>query len=164
MNFYESIVVDYLRSDRGIFVNTEFCIQLNPADNPDNSGPHWYCDAVAVDFPTHCIFLCEISYSKGLGDLVKRLRGWHQDWGLVGEALGRDSTIPTGWLIRSWFFVPEELVPLLLRRLDQIGGGESLKFTPRITTLEMVQPWRYRSWNRRGEATKPETIPEIMRT
>jgi hypothetical protein len=50
MNYYESVVVDYLRADRAIFVNTECCIQLNEAVNPDNSGPHWYCDAVAVDF------------------------------------------------------------------------------------------------------------------
>lgn len=48
MNYYESVVVDYLRADRALFVNTECCIQLNESDNPDTSGPHWYCDAVVV--------------------------------------------------------------------------------------------------------------------
>jgi hypothetical protein len=59
MNYYESVVMDYLRSDRAIFVNAECCIQLNQADNPDTSGPHWCCDAVVSDFRGCCIFLCE---------------------------------------------------------------------------------------------------------
>ena len=29
MDNYESVVMDYLRADRAIFVNTEFCIQVN---------------------------------------------------------------------------------------------------------------------------------------
>jgi hypothetical protein len=33
---------------------------------------------------------------------------------------------------------------------------------PRITTLEMVQPWKFRSWNRIGEAAKPASIPAEM--
>lgn len=163
MNYYESVVVDYLRSDRRIFVNTECCIQLNEADNPDNSGPHWYCDAVACDFAAKCTFLCEISYSKQLGDLTKRLRGWHDNWDLVCSALRRDSFIPPDWQVRAWLFVPEMLLPHLLQRLEKIGGVEhSLRFTPRITPLEMVQPWRYRSWNRVSEALKPDIIPQAM--
>jgi hypothetical protein len=69
VNFYESVVIDYLRSDRAVFVNTELCIQINAGDNPDTSGPHWYCDAVACDFKRRTVFLCEISYSKQLADL-----------------------------------------------------------------------------------------------
>jgi len=29
MNYYESVVIDYLRADRSVFVNTEYCIQIN---------------------------------------------------------------------------------------------------------------------------------------
>ncbi len=29
MDYYESIVVSYLRADRALFVNTECCIQLS---------------------------------------------------------------------------------------------------------------------------------------
>ena len=61
MDYYQGIVIDYLRADRAVFVNTECCIQLNESDNP--AQPHWYCDAVAVDFRCRRIFLCEISYS-----------------------------------------------------------------------------------------------------
>ncbi|HYP57810.1 MAG TPA: hypothetical protein VEQ35_05945 [Beijerinckia sp.] len=163
MNHYENVVIDYLRSDRAVFVNTECCIQLNQGDNPDTSGPHWYCDAVASDFRTQTVFLCEISYSKQLADLTKRLKGWHESWDLVRLALKRDSFLPENWPARPWLFVPESLLPLLFKRLVQIGGAiDRLNYVPRITPLEMVQPWRYRSWNRIGEAAKPDTIPAAM--
>jgi hypothetical protein len=56
----------------------------------------------------------------------------------------------------------EENLDFLLKALGHIGKGEALKFTPRITTLEMVQPWRYASWNRVGEKAKPVVVPEAM--
>jgi hypothetical protein len=164
MNYYENVVIDYLRADRAIFVNTECCIQLNQAENPDTSGPHWYCDAVALDLRAKTVFLCEISYSSQLTDLAKRLKGWHDHWGLVCQALKRDSFLSDDWAVfRPWLFVPEEFIPLILDRLKQIGGAESLKYVPLITPLEMVQPWKYRSWNRIGEAAKPPSIPLEMR-
>ena len=91
MDYYESVMIHYLRSDRAIFVNPECCIQLNPADNPDKSGSHWYCDAVAADFRNKTIFLCEVSYSKGLSSLTKRLREWHDHWEGLCVALTRES-------------------------------------------------------------------------
>jgi hypothetical protein len=162
MDYYETVMTHYLRSDRAIFVNTECCIQLNESDNPDTSGPHWYCDAVAVDFRSKAVFLCEISYSKGLPSLTKRLKGWHDDWAKVCYALTRDSYFDKSWPVRPWLFVPEQFVPLLLRRFDEIRTGQALKFSPRITPLEMIQPWQYQSWNRIGEMKKPDIVPKEM--
>ena len=107
--------------------------------------------------------MCEISYSKGLPTLSKRLREWHDDWVKVCYALTRDSFLNEDWPVRPWLFVPEQLVPLLLRRLEEIGAGEPLKFSPRITTLEKIQPWQYQSWNRTSELDKPVIVPEAMR-
>jgi hypothetical protein len=162
MDYYQGVVIEYLRSDRAVFVNTECCIQMDQGDNPDD-GVHWYCDAVACDFGTKQVFLCEVSYGKQLSSLAKRLRGWNESWDLVRAALWRDSQVPVDWEIRPWLFVPETLLPTLLKRIEQIATVEiPLRFKPRITTLEMVQPWRYRSWNRVGEAEKTQ-IPEAMR-
>jgi hypothetical protein len=85
MDFYEGVVTTYLRANRALFVNTECCIQINEADNPDSSGPHWYCDAVAADFRSKTVFLCEISYGARLSDLTKRLKGWHGNSSSVGD-------------------------------------------------------------------------------
>jgi hypothetical protein len=164
MSFYEEIVIDYLRADRAIFVNTNCCIQLNEADNPDSSGPHWYCDAIATDFRARSVFLCEISYSNSLEAMIKRLKAWHDSWPLLCVALGRDSFLPAEWPVRPWLFVPEHLLSRLVARIGQIAGTSPLRFAPRITPLEMVQPWRYRSWHRIGELEKPAIIPEAMRS
>jgi hypothetical protein len=164
LDYFENVVVNYLRSDRSIFVNTETCIQVNKSDNPDASGPHWYCDAVALDLRKKTIFLCEISYSKGLASLTKRLREWHLNWEGIRAALARDSSVEKDWPIRPWLFVPLNDVRMLLKRLEKIGDGSSPTFYPRITPLEMTLPWCFgHSWNREGEKTKPDFIPKTMR-
>lgn len=169
MNYHETVVIDYLRADRALFVNTQCCIQLNQSANPDTSGPHWYCDAVAADFRNKCIFLCEISYARHLSDLIKRLESWNLNWSGVCSALVRDSFLPREWPVRPWLFVPDHLVQFLLVKLNEMKLTASLNFVPRITTLEKVQPWEphphgYCSWNRVGEAEKPEIVPVEMRT
>lgn len=161
MSFYQNVVIEYLRADRALFVNTECCLQLNSGDNPDTSGPHWYCDATTVDLRAQIVFLCEISYSATLDALVKRLSGWHEHWDGVVAALRRDCYVPAAWPARPWLFVHEEAISVLLKRLSQIAPN--LAFRPRITPLEFVQPWRYCSWNRVGEQTKPDVIPADMR-
>jgi hypothetical protein len=160
MDYYQSVVMDYIRADRATFVNTETCIQLNPG-NPDTSGLHWYCDAVVTDFRDRRIFLTEISFSKQLSDLAQRLRGWAANCDGVCAALARDSCLPIEWPVRPWLFVPEDRLPQLCKVLGSTGAEGH--FVPRVTTLEMVQPWRYRSWDRVGEAPKPDAVPAEMR-
>lgn len=159
MNFYENVVIDYLRADRALFINSQCCIQINDALNPDASGPHWYSDAIGVDFRNNSIFLCEISYGAQLADLTKRLRAWNENWDGVKAALARDCKVPVSWPVRPWLFIPEGAIPVLLKRLDQIDKQSGLRFAPKVTPLEMVQPWKYRSWNRIGEAEKPGLLP-----
>ncbi len=162
MDYYQAVVSEYLAADRALFINTECCIQLNEGGNPDTSGPHWYADAVVCDFRDSTIFLCEISYSQSLAPLVKRLSAWAQSWDLLHLALVRDCRLPAHWPVRPWLFVPEKLIPLLLKRLKIVSAVEEPPFVPRITPLEMVQPWLYKSWNRVGEGDKPTSIPLAM--
>ena len=150
MNYYESVVVEYLRADRAVFVNTEYCIQLNANENPDTSGPHWYCDAVALDFRSKTIFLCEISYAVNLQHLLKRLRAWNENWQLICSAIARDSCFClTDWTVRPWLFIPEKEEAALVLRLQKIANGKTLAFDYHVTHLEIVQPWRYSSYNRK---------------
>ena len=165
MDYYENVVIEYLRADRTLFVNTECCIQINVGENPDTTGPHWYCDAVVADFRSEQIFLCEISYANQLSGLNKRLKDWDLYWAGVRQALVRDNCLPGHWPVRPWLFVPEELVPKLLSRVEKIRADSTKSGNlpdPKITTLEMAQPWKYRSWNRSGESKKPELIPATM--
>lgn len=151
MDYFQGVVTEFLRADRAIFVNTEYCIQLNPGANPDTSGPHWYCDAVAVNHRSQTIFLCEITYAKSLSALQTRLTDWAGHWDRVKAALVRDSALPAEWQVQPWLFVPESLLPSLeskVERIPNIGNGSEYMPVPKITALESVLPWKYRSWNR----------------
>jgi hypothetical protein len=157
MDYYQSVVVDYLRADRALFINTEYCIQLREG-NPDMCGPHshWYCDVVVVEFGSSAVFLGECSYAAGLQGLVERLKYWNENWQGVCDALARDSRLSPEWkwTVRPWLFVPRDFLGKLEEGLKRITGGEPLNFLPRVTSLEMVQPWKYSSYDRRGENMK----------
>jgi hypothetical protein len=68
-------------------------------------------------------------------------------------ALQRDAHISADWLVRPWIFAPETLLPKLIAKMPM------LPVTPRITPLEMTEPWKYCGWDRQGEGHKPEIIP-----
>ena len=164
MDFYQGVVLDYLRADRAVFVNAQCCIQLNKKANPDTSGPHWYCDAVVLDLRNKTVFLCEISYAAKLGALLDRLNQWSQSWQGIHAALIRDCEVPAKWPVRPWLFVPEESIELLVAKVETMKSVDGLAvFTPRITPLQAVQPWRYHSWNHRDENTEKLNVPEAMR-
>jgi hypothetical protein len=111
------------------------------------------------------VFLCEISYAERLGSLVERLRAWTVHWPGVCAALVRDCKVPNGWPVRPWLFVPEQLVSGLIAKLDHMTGADgSAAFKPRITPLESVQPWHYRSWNHCDGETEKPNVPEAMRS
>jgi hypothetical protein len=152
MDYYQGIVTEYLRADRAMFVNTECCIQLNPGANPDRTGPHWYCDAVAINLRERHVFLCEISFAAALSDLTKRLLAWHSNWHALKLALVRDLSIDASWPVSPWVFVPRERVATLERKIakvcaDSTRTADDMPY-PKITFLEDVVPWKYRAWNR----------------
>jgi hypothetical protein len=147
MDYFQGVVTDYLRANRATFVNTECCIQLNPGANPDRSGPHWYCDALAVNIQRNEAYLCEISYSKTLSALTKRLSDWSTHWAALRDALGRDCGIPLSWSVRPWAFVPSELRSIVERQFSAIEQPGRMP-RPRVIPLEDVMPWKYPSWNR----------------
>ena len=159
MDYFQGVVTEYLRADRATFINTECCIQLNPGANPDSTGPHWYCDAVAVNLRDSQAFLCEVTYSKTLDALNKRLASWAPAWLLLRAALKRDCNIPDKWPVQPWLFVPHDLRPLLAHKLSKIpnvGDGPGQMPFPKITDLEDVTPWKYRSYNRYEEPSKTD--------
>lgn len=144
MDHFEGVVLDYLRADRALFVNNQCCIQLNEGANPDTSGPHWYCDALAVSFKEQAVYLCEITYAARAPSLLARLRAWDEHWAGVRAALTRDSGVPLTWTARPWLFVPQAHADRLRASIAALTDLPS----PRITCLEDVVPWRYRSWDR----------------
>ena len=159
LDYYQSLVTEYLRADRSTFVNTEFCIQLDSDRTPKDR--HWFCDAVALECSSKTVFPCEVSFAEGLGALLKRLRAWQSHWPELCAAVVRDASLTAlavGWEVRPWLFIPAASVSKIEKNLPK-----DAPFRPRVTTLEMVQPWNYRSWNRSGEKEKLD-VPDKFRT
>jgi|ERR1700733_9095133 hypothetical protein len=160
MDYYQGVVIEYLRANRARFVNTECLIQLEAGDNPDR-GTHWYCDAITIDLRESAVFLCEISYSHTLASLIKRLETWRANWAGVKAALVRDCAIDHTWTVRPWVFVPKGREALLAKKLP--AGEDSLEGMPKpkVTYLEDVAPWNYRSWNGKEYATAEKAALRI---
>ena len=144
MDYFQGVVTEYLRADRRLFVNTEYCIQIKDVHNP-GKGEHWYCDALALEPGNQTVYLCEISYSKTLQSLQARLGAWHEHWMEIQTGIIRDSCLPDGsqWKFRAWLFTPADRFPTLKHWL-----GKHAALHPRVTDLETVLPWKYPSWNR----------------
>lgn len=75
--------------------------------------------------------------------LIARLKGWNEHWAGIRGALEGDSVSP-GLDGEALAFVPEAQAERLRASIAGFGNLPS----PRITFLEDVVPWRYRSWNR----------------
>ena len=168
MSQYESVVIEYLRADRSLFLNLGCFIETPGAENPARVGPYyWSFPIVAADFHKEAILLCEVSYGQALGGLYKRIEGWSNHWHQLCEALGRELNIPKTWSIRPWLFVPDDSIPKVVKKIDGVRSanpGVALFPDPIITPLEMVQPWKYNSSTRNGEKSKPDTIPHAMKS
>ncbi len=151
MDYFQGVVTEYLRANRATFVNTECLIQLDAGDTPAK-GQHWYCDAVAVNFQEKTAYLCEVTYSRTLYSLLARLSGWMNNWSGIKAALQRDCGVDPDWKVVPWIFVPADRAILLDAKFAALprAAGEAMP-TPKVTHLEEVAPWKYRSWDRKLE-------------
>ena len=154
MDYFQGVVTEFLRANRSTFVNTEFCIQLDPGGEP-LKGRHWYCDAIAADFEGKTIYLCEVTYSKTLHALVSRLQAWKKCWPLLCNAIARDCSVPDDWKVQPWLFIPSASRDKMKEKLTALGitpnAPDQMPY-PWITDLENVVPWKYSNWNRKHMA------------
>ena len=60
--------------------------------------------------------------------------------------------------MQPWVFLPSDRVPLFEKKLSLLNSGatDATMPNPRLTHLEEVVPWKYRSWDRKLEALADE--------
>lgn len=129
MDYFQGVVTEFLRAKRSRFVNTEYMINLD-LDGTYKKDRHWYCDAVAIDFADSTVHLCEITYSKTLQAVAKRLQLWSNHWPEVVAAIRRDSSLAGEWHVVPRVFVPEPLQPALRGGPRNLGSGISGQSAP----------------------------------
>ena len=146
MDYFQGVVADYLSADHMMFVKPECCIQLDSGDAL-RAGRHWYCDVLAVCLSEpQTVYLCEVSFSKSLDALFKRLSGWSSHWLDVCGALAHHNGIDASWPVRPWIFVPEAQRGRVSRKMPGIlalSTDSPAMPNPLVTSLEVVGPWLY---------------------
>ena len=146
MDYFQGVVADYLSADHMMFVKPECCIQLDSGEAL-RAGRHWYCDVLAVCLREPVtVYLCEVSFSKRLDAVLKRLSGWNAHWPEVCGALADHNGIDSSWSVRPWVFVPKAQRGRVSRKMPEIltlNPGSPVMPNPLVTSLEDVGPWLY---------------------
>lgn len=161
MDYFQGVVAEYLRAKRSRFVNVEYLINLDR--HGYRKDRHWYCDAVAVDFEDSTVRLCEITYSKTLQSVFKRLQSWCNHWPEIVTAVRRDSQLKGDWNMLPEVFVPGELKTHLDDRIAKLKWPSECSLQmpkPKVTLLEDVLPWKYRAWN--GKPFTTQTVAKVL--
>lgn len=145
MDYFQGVVLEYLRADRACFVNPEFWVRGNREKKHDK--PHWFVDVLAVHVKEKTVYLCEVTYAKQPRALIQRLRSWKENWDTLNETLKEDTGIDVSWPVIPWIFGAPETLKIIEPQL-------ALLFPPpssRITNLEKVLPWLYCTYDRKEE-------------
>ena len=136
MSFYQEPVRDFLHAKRSVFVSPECKIQLFAGKQTKDT--YWYCDIITIDLQANAVYLCEVTYSKTLAALLKRLNSWDSNWAGIKSALIRDCGIDPEWDVVPWVFFPSS-------HFETFSKKHAPKQMPkaRVTFLESVTPWTY---------------------
>ena len=97
MDHYKIVVMDYLQSDRAVFLNRECCLKVDEAAPTEKAKFLCSCDAVAVDLRHGAVYLCDTSMDVQLHSLVKKLSAWTRNWDAIKDTPGETGRCrPTG--------------------------------------------------------------------
>jgi hypothetical protein len=114
MSHYQEPVRDFLHAKRSVFVSPECKIQLH--SGLQSKGSYWYCDIIALDLEAKNVYLCEVTYSKTLAALLKRLNSWEVNWNQIKSALIRDCCVDPSWTVIPWVFFPQANYELFIKK------------------------------------------------
>ncbi len=147
MDYFQSVVMEYLRADRSCFVNPEFWVRGNLVNPHDK--PHWFVDVLALSMRDKAVYLCEVTYAKQPRALSKRLHSWKRHWGLINQTLKEDTLIDKNWPVLPWVFAPSSTLKIIKPELDNLFPKDH-----RTMSLEDVLPWLYCNYDRKPEASE----------
>lgn len=161
MDHYKTVVMDYLQSDRAVFVNADCRFEGAPPAEPEKKPEQCQCDAVAIDLRHGAVYLCETAMEDQLPDLLKKLAGWTKHWDSIKATLQRECKVPAHWRVHVWIFVPRAVTETLEDELEQLRQNAGSRFKVKLTVLEEIQPWDSLKWRRKEEpweTTRPHTL------
>ena len=144
MDYFQGVVMEYLRADRACFVNPEFWIRGN-LEQP-HEKPHWFVDVLAINMRDRSVYLCEVTYAKQPRALARRLHSWKEHWSVINDTLKKDASIGEEWPLIPWVFAPPKTLAIIEPELKKLFPEA------RTTNLEKVLPWLFCTYDRKPEA------------
>ncbi len=148
MDYFQGVVLEYLRADRSCFVNPEFWIRGNLKSAHDK--PHWFVDVLALQMERKEVWLCEVTYAKQPRALIQRLKDWKAHWTTINQTLKEDTFIDKDWPLIPWVFgAPDTLKVVDPVLKDLFPEGKSM-------SLDKVLPWLYCNYDRKEETKQAE--------
>jgi hypothetical protein len=144
MDYFQGVVMEYLRADRSCFVNPEFWIRGNLEHRFER--PHWYVDVLAISMRDKAVYLCEVTYAKQPRPLARRLHSWKEHWPVINTTLRQDAFIEDEWPLIPWIFAPPKTLAIIKPELEKLFPDG------KVTNLEEVLPWLYCTYDRKPEA------------
>jgi hypothetical protein len=97
-----------------------------------------------VDFGEKAVYLCEVTYARGLAALLKRLSQWNTQWSGIKASQARDSKIIPDWSVTPRLFMPEAFLAEArgkIRKFNPVPGEEGRMPFPKMSSLESIVPW-----------------------
>lgn len=161
MDHYKTVVMDYLQSDKAVFVNADCQFDVLPSTEQERKPGPCQCDAVAIDLRHGAVYLCEIAMDDQLPALLNKLTGWTKHWDSIKAILQRACKVPAGWRVHVWIFVPSAATETLEDELEQLRHKAGARFKVKLTVLEEIQPWNTAGWRRKEEdweIRRPRTL------
>ena len=150
MDYFQGVVLEYLRANRSCFVNPEFWIRGN-LEKPHDK-PHWFVDVLAVDMKFKAVYLCEVTYAKQPRALIQRLQSWSKHWDIISQTLKEDTCIDKDWPVIPWVFGAPDTLKVVEPALERLFPDPK----SRMTSLEQVVPWKYCTYDRKEEMKRAE--------
>lgn len=151
MDHYKTVVMDFLQSDRTVFLNAECCLGLGDPTSKEKRSEHCACNAVAIDLRHGAVYLVETTLEDKLPSLVRKLANWTKHWDSIKAALHRECRVPADWRVHVWLFVPRNSIEMLEEKLEHMRQTLGARFKVKLTALEDVQPSRIANWERHEE-------------
>ena len=161
MDHYKTVVMDFLQSDRAVFVNADCQFDVPPRAEQERKPEQCHCDAVAIDLRHGAVYLCEIAIEDQLPALLNKLTEWTKHWGSIKAILQREYKVPADWRVHVWVFIPSAATETLEDELETLRHKAGTRFKVKLTVLEEIQPWNTSGWLRKEEdweIKRPRTL------
>ena len=117
MDYYQSIVAQWLVSDGRTFLAEEYYLRTSRVrEFKHRDQTYLWPDIIAVRLRDRKVFLCEVTWSRNWGTIERKLEKYSENMPEIRDALDHWLGIPHDFDASIWYFVPEDHIAKIRER------------------------------------------------